>query len=47
MARKLISEIQKEELQPLRFEVPTDNPIMHAFLQAIGYAKILHTTYTK
>ena len=47
VARKLISEIQKEELQPLQFEVPTNNPIMHAFLQAIGYAKILHTTYTK
>ena len=47
VARKLISEIQKEEVQPLQFEVPTDNPIMHAFLQAIGYAKIIHTTYTK
>ena len=47
VARKLISEIQKEELQPLQFEVPTNNPNMHAFLQAIGYAKILHTTYTK
>ena len=47
VARKLISEIQKEEVQPLQFEVPTNNPIMHAFLQAIGYAKILHTTYTK
>lgn len=47
VARKLISEIQKEELQPLQFEVPTNNPIMHAFLQAIGYAKIIHTTYTK
>ena len=47
VARKLISEIQKEEVQPLQFEVPTNNPIMHAFLQAIGYAKIIHTTYTK
>ena len=47
VARKLISEIQKEELQPLQFEVPTNNPIMHAFLQAIGYAKVIHTTYTK
>lgn len=47
VARKLISEIQKEEVQPLQFEVPTNNPNMHAFLQAIGYAKILHTTYTK
>ena len=47
VARKLISEIQKEEVQPLHFEVPTNNPNMHAFLQAIGYAKILHTTYTK
>ena len=47
VARKLIREIQKEEVQPLQFEVPTNNPIMHAFLQAIGYAKILHTTYTK
>ena len=47
VARKLISEIQKEEVQPLQFEVPTNNPNMHAFLQAIGYAKIIHTTYTK
>lgn len=47
VARKLISEIQKEEVQPLHFEVPTNNPNMHAFLQAIGYAKIIHTTYTK
>ena len=47
VARKLISEIQKEEVQPLHFEVPTNNQTMHAFLQAIGYAKIIHTTYTK
>ena len=47
VARKLISEIQKEEVQPLQFEVPTNNPNMHAFLQAIGYAKIIHTTYSK
>ena len=47
VARKLISEIQKQEVQPLQFEVPTNNPTMHAFLQAIGYAKIIHTTYTK
>ena len=47
VARQLVQEIQKEEVEPLQFEVPTNNPIMHAFLQAIGYAKILHTTYTK
>lgn len=47
VARKLISEIQKQEVQPLHFEVPTNNPTMHAFLQAIGYTKIIHTTYTK
>lgn len=47
VARQLVQEIQKEEVEPLQFEVPTNNPIMHAFLQAIGYAKVLHTTYTK
>lgn len=47
VARKLISEIQKQEVQSLHFEVPTNNPTMHAFLQAIGYTKIIHTTYTK
>lgn len=47
VARKLISEIQKQEVQPFQFEVPTNNPTMHAFLQAIGYTKIIHTTYTK
>ena len=47
VARQLVQEIQKEEVEPLQFEVPTNNPIMHAFLQAIGYAKIIHTTYTK
>ena len=47
VARKLISEIQKQEVQPLQFEVPTNNLTMHAFLQEIGYAKIIHTTYTK
>ena len=47
VARQLVQEIQKEEVQPLYFEVPTNNPNMHAFLQAIGYAKIIHTTYTK
>ena len=47
VARQLVQEIQKEEVEPLQFEVPTNNPTMHAFLQAIGYAKILHTTYTK
>ena len=47
VARQLVQEIQKEEVETLQFEVPTNNPIMHAFLQAIGYAKILHTTYTK
>jgi len=47
VARKLISEIQKQEVQSLQFEVPTNNPSMHAFLQAIGYTKIIHTTYTK
>lgn len=47
VARQLVQEIQKEEVEPLQFEVPTNNPIMHAFLQAIGYAKVIHTTYTK
>ena len=47
VARQLVQEIQKEEVEPLQFEVPTNNPIMHVFLQAIGYAKIIHTTYTK
>ena len=47
VARQLVQEIQKEEVEPLQFEVPTNNPTMHAFLQAIGYAKIIHTTYTK
>ena len=47
VARQLVQEIQKEEVEPLRFEVPTNNPIMHAFLQAIGYVKVIHTTYTK
>ena len=47
VARQLVQEIQKEEVEPLQFEVPTNNSIMHAFLQAIGYAKVIHTTYTK
>lgn len=47
VARQLVQEIQKEEVEPLQFEVPTNNPIMHAFLQAIGYAKVIHTTYSK
>ena len=47
VARQLVQEIQKEEVETLQFEVPTNNLIMHAFLQAIGYAKIIHTTYTK
>ena len=47
VARQLVQEIQKEEEETLQFEVPTNNPIMHAFLQAIGYAKVIHTTYTK
>lgn len=47
VARQLMQEIQKEEVEPLQFEVPTNNSIMHAFLQAIGYAKIIHTTYSK
>ena len=47
VARQLVQEIQKEEVEPLQFEVPTTNSIMHAFLQAIGYAKVIHTTYTK
>ena len=47
IARQLVQEIQKEEVETLQFEVPTNNPIMHAFLQAIGYAKVIHTTYTK
>ena len=47
VARQLVQEIQKEEVEPLQFEVPTNNPTMHAFLQAIGYAKVIHTTYTK
>ena len=47
VARQLVREIQKVEVHPLQFEVPTNNPIMHAFLQAIGYAKVIHTTYSK
>jgi len=47
VARQLVQEIQKEEVETLQFEVPTNNLIMHAFLQAIGYAKVIHTTYTK
>lgn len=47
VARQLVREIQKAEVHPLQFEVPTNNSIMHAFLQAIGYAKIIHTTYSK
>ena len=47
VARQLVQEIQKEEVETLQFKVPTNNPIMHAFLQAIGYAKVIHTTYTK
>ena len=47
VARQLVQEIQKEEVETLQFEVPTNNPIMHVFLQAIGYAKVIHTTYTK
>ena len=47
VARQLVQEIQKEEVETLQFEVPTNNPIMHAFLQTIGYAKVIHTTYTK
>ena len=47
VARQLVQEIQKEEVEPLQFEVPTNNSIIHAFLQAIGYAKVIHTTYSK
>ena len=47
VARQLVQEIQKAEVEPLQFEVPTNNSIMHAFLQAIGYAKVIHTTYSK
>ena len=47
VARQLVREIQKVEVHPLQFEVPTNNSIMHAFLQAIGYAKVIHTTYSK
>ena len=47
VARQLVQEIQKAEVHPLQFEVPTNNSIMHAFLQAIGYAKVIHTTYSK
>lgn len=47
VARQLVQEIQKAEVHPLQFEVPTNNSIMHAFLQAVGYAKVIHTTYTK
>ena len=47
VARQLVREIQKAEVYPLQFEIPTNNSIMHAFLQAIGYAKVIHTTYTK
>ena len=47
VARQLVQEIQKEEVETLQFEVPINNPTMHAFLQAIGYTKIIHTTYTK
>ena len=47
VARQLVQEIQKEEVEPLQFEVPTNNSIMHAFLQAVGYAKVIYTTYSK
>ena len=47
VARQLVQEIQNKEVEPLQFEVPINNLTMHAFLQAIGYAKIIHTTYTK
>ena len=47
VARQLVQEIQNEEVEPLQFEVPINNPTMHAFLQAIGYAKVIHTTYSK
>mgnify|MGYP000946100904 FL=1 len=47
VARQLVQKIQDEEVEPLQFEVPTNNPTMHAFLQAIGYAKVIHTTYSK
>ena len=47
VARQLVQKIQDEEVEPLQFEVPTNNPTMHAFLQAIGYAKEIHTTYSK
>ena len=47
VARQLVQEIQKAEVHPLQFEVPTNNSIMHAFLQAVGYAKVIHTTYSK
>ena len=47
VARQLVQKIQDEEIEPLQFEVPTNNPTMHAFLQAIGYAKVIHTTYSK
>ena len=47
VARQLVQEIQKAEVHLLQFEVPTNNSIMHAFLQAVGYAKVIHTTYSK
>lgn len=47
VARQLVQKIQDEEVEPLQFEVPTNNLTMHAFLQAIGYAKVIHTTYSK
>ena len=47
VARQLVQKIQDEEVEPLQFEVPTNNPTMHAFLQAIGYTKVIHTTYSK
>ena len=47
VARQLVQEIQNKEVEPLQFEVPINNLTMHAFLQAIGYAKVIHTTYSK
>ena len=47
VARQLVQKIQDEEVEPLQFEVPTNNLTMHAFLQAIGYAKVIHTIYSK
>lgn len=44
---QLIQEIQNLDEIPLRFEVPVNHQVMHAFLQAIGYATTIYMTYTK